>query len=104
MVGKGRERRLGGWGRERPMAAMVERGRSGSCVRLFMLIPCERIDHTWAFPLHVYLYKNYNSNHKWEITTIKTLHDLEDRRVISHNMTYLWQSCHDLSLTPSILK
>jgi hypothetical protein len=23
----------------------------------------------WAFPLHVYLYKNYNPNYKWEITT-----------------------------------
>jgi hypothetical protein len=28
------------------MAAMVERGRNGSCVGLFRLIPCERIDHT----------------------------------------------------------
>jgi hypothetical protein len=46
------------WGRERPTTAMVERGRSESCVRLFMLIPCKRIDHTWAFLLHVYLYKN----------------------------------------------
>jgi hypothetical protein len=48
----------------------------------------------WAFPLHVYLYKNYNPNHKWEITTIRTLHDLEDQGVMSHNVTYLWQSCH----------
>jgi hypothetical protein len=55
---------------------------------------CERIDHTWAFPLHVYLYKNYNPNHKWEITTIRTLHDLEDQVVMSHNVTYLWQSYH----------
>jgi hypothetical protein len=74
--------------------AMVERGRSGSCVGLFRLIPCERIDHTWAFPLHVYLYKNYNPNHKWEITTIRTLHDLEDQGVMPHNVTYLWQSYH----------
>jgi hypothetical protein len=55
---------------------------------------CERIDHTWAFPLHMYLYKNYNPNHKWEITTLRTLHDLEDQGVMSHNVTYLWQSCH----------
>jgi hypothetical protein len=51
---------------------------------------CERIDHTWAFPLHVYLYKNYNPNYKWEITTIRTHHDLEDQGVMSHNVTYLW--------------
>jgi hypothetical protein len=51
-------------GVERPTVAMVERGWSGSCVGLFRLIPCERIDHTWAFPLHMYLYKNYNPNHK----------------------------------------
>jgi hypothetical protein len=50
----------------------------------------------WAFPLHVYLYKNYNPNHKWEITTLRTLHDLEDQGVMSHNVTYLWQSCHIL--------
>jgi hypothetical protein len=37
----------------------------------------------WAFPLHVYLYKNYNPNHKWEITILKTLHDLEDQGVMS---------------------
>jgi hypothetical protein len=37
---------VGGWGRERPTTAMVERERSGSCVGLFRLIPCERIDHT----------------------------------------------------------
>jgi hypothetical protein len=61
-------------GRERPTTAMVERGRSLSYVGLFRLIPYERIDHTWAFPLHVYLYKNYNPNHKWEIATIRTLH------------------------------
>jgi hypothetical protein len=48
----------------------------------------------WAFPLHVYLYKNYNPNHKWEITILRTLHDLEDQGVMSHNVTYLWQSCH----------
>jgi hypothetical protein len=35
----------------------------------------------WAFPLHVYLYKNYNPNHKWEITTLRTLHDLEDQEL-----------------------
>jgi hypothetical protein len=44
----------------------------------------------WAFSLHVYLYKNYNPNHKWEITTLSTLHDLEDQGVMSHNV----QSCH----------
>jgi hypothetical protein len=49
----------------------------------------------WAFPLHVYLYKNYNPNYKWEITTLRTLHDLEDQGVMSHkaimsyNVTYL---------------
>jgi hypothetical protein len=43
----------------------------------------------WAFPLHVYLYKNYNPNHKWEIITIRTLHDLEDQRVMSRIVTYL---------------
>jgi hypothetical protein len=63
MVGRREERE--GVGRrpvgvgERPTTAMVERGRSGSCVGLFRLIPCERIDHTLAFPLHVHLYKNY---------------------------------------------
>jgi hypothetical protein len=39
---------------------------------------CERIEHTWAFSLHVYLYKNYNPNHKLKITTIKALYDLQD--------------------------
>jgi hypothetical protein len=48
----------------------------------------------WALPLHVYLHKNYNPNHKWEITTLRTFHDLEDQGVMSHNVTYLWQSCH----------
>jgi hypothetical protein len=48
----------------------------------------------WAFPLHVYLYKNYNPNHKWEITTLRTLHDLEDQGVMSHYVTYPWQSYH----------
>jgi hypothetical protein len=28
-------------------------------------VDCERIDHTWAFLLHVYLYNNYSHNHKW---------------------------------------
>jgi hypothetical protein len=36
----------------------------------------------WAFLLHVYLYKNYNPNHKWEIITLRTLHDLEDQHVM----------------------
>jgi hypothetical protein len=50
----------------------------------------EAVRIVWlAFPLHVYLYKNYNANHKWEITTLRTLHDLEDQKVMSHNMTYL---------------
>jgi hypothetical protein len=88
--GRGEERE----GVRRRLSAMVERGWSGSCVGLFRLIPCEIIDHTWAFPLHMYLYKNYNPNHKWEITTLRTLHDLEDQRVMSHDVTYLWQSCH----------
>jgi hypothetical protein len=48
----------------------------------------------WAFLLYVYLYKNYNPNHKWEITALTTLYDLEDQAVISYNVTYLWQSCH----------
>jgi hypothetical protein len=55
----------------------------------------EAVRIVWlAFPLHVYLYTNYNPNHKWEITTLRTLHDLEDQKVMSHNVTYLWQSCH----------
>jgi hypothetical protein len=48
----------------------------------------------------MYLYKNYNPNHKWEITTIRTLHDLEDQGVISYNVTYLWH----ISLTIKYIK
>jgi hypothetical protein len=39
---------------------------------------CERIDHTLGL---FYLYINYNLNYKWEITTLRTLHDLEDQEV-----------------------
>jgi hypothetical protein len=64
-------------------------GGSSPSARPVLPASCERINHTWAFPLHMYLYKNYNPNHKWEITTLKTLHDLEDQGVMSHNVTYL---------------
>jgi hypothetical protein len=94
-----REERRGwvaaGWGwREADSGYGGERERSRSCVGLFRLISYERIDHTWVFPLHVYLYKNYNPNRKWKITILRTLHDLEDQGVMSHNVIYLWQSCH----------
>jgi hypothetical protein len=69
---------------ERPTRAMMESRRRGSYVRLFRLIPCETIDHTWAFLLHVYLYKNYNFIYKSEIRIIKTLHDSKDRKVMPY--------------------
>jgi hypothetical protein len=36
-----------------------------------------------------------------EITIIRTLHDLDDQGVMSHNVTYLWQPYHicNISLT-----
>jgi hypothetical protein len=94
MVGRREEREGVRWRRPVGVGERPTTTRSGSYVGLFRLIPCERIDQTWAFPLHVYLYKNYNPNHKWEITIIRTLHDSEDQGVMSHNVTYLWQSCH----------
>jgi hypothetical protein len=75
---------------------MVESRRRGSCLGLFRLIPCERTDHTWAFPLHVYLYKNYNPNYKWKITVIRILHHLQEEGILSYNVTYLWQLYHIL--------